>query len=192
MAKKRPPRPYQKKARAEQEEATRKRIVEAVVDLHRTVGPAKTTIKDVADRAGVGRVTVYKHFPRDKDMFAACGAHWFGQNPPPDFSACLTIDDHPQRCACILRRLYSYYPSAYDMMGKVEESWMELMHNLEAAMVPKTSSAAETRRLRAAIRVALDLNTWKILTDSGLTDGQAAELALQWIAGRTAQRRERQ
>ena len=73
-------RPYRKHRRAELEQQTRERIVEAAVDLHGSVGPARTTVSGVAERAGVQRATVYRHFPDDESLFAACSAHWRERN----------------------------------------------------------------------------------------------------------------
>jgi len=189
------PRSYQKRARAEQEELTKLKITEAVAELHRTVGPARTTVSEIAELAGVGRVTVYKHFPTDGELFRACGDHWLSQNPPPDLAASLAIEEFSKRCLSVLRLLYPYYRKTYDMMGKVlrdaqlmpslaevvEEGWINMIRELEAAMMEKTQSATETKKLRASIRVALDINTWKTLTDAGLTDAQAVELVCEWL-----------
>src|ERR671919_2710297 len=78
------PRKYEKKRRAEQEAETRQRIVEAMVALHREVGPARTTISAIAERAGVERLTVYRHFPDERSLFEACTGHWRASHPPPD------------------------------------------------------------------------------------------------------------
>ena len=75
---------YNLKARAERYQKTRQRIVEAAVELHRTAGPARTTITDIAKRAGVERQTVYNHFPDELSLFKACSAHNRSLNPPPD------------------------------------------------------------------------------------------------------------
>ena len=69
-------RPYRMKRRAELEEATRRRITESAVELHGTLGPSRTTISAVAEHAGVRRSTVYRHFPDETALFAACSAHW--------------------------------------------------------------------------------------------------------------------
>ena len=75
---------YELRARAGRQQATRRRIVEATVALHREVGPARTTVAEIARRAGVQRLTVYNHFPDDAQLFAACQAHFLAQHPPPD------------------------------------------------------------------------------------------------------------
>ena len=86
---KNPTRKYQLKARAESERQTRARIVQATMELHKEVGPAKTTVAEIARRAGVTRLTVYNHFSEDSALFSACQAHWMGLHPLPDFSAAL-------------------------------------------------------------------------------------------------------
>ena len=52
-------RKYEMKRRAERQEETRQRITEATVELHEALGPAKTTISAIAEKAGVQRLTVY-------------------------------------------------------------------------------------------------------------------------------------
>ena len=80
-------RPYRMKKRAELEAATRRRITESAVALHGTVGPARTTMSAVAEHAGVRRSTLYRHFPDETSLFAACSAHWAAQHPVPDIEA---------------------------------------------------------------------------------------------------------
>ena len=48
-------RKYELKARAEKQAATRRRIVEATSALHEEVAPARTTVAEIARRAGVQR-----------------------------------------------------------------------------------------------------------------------------------------
>ena len=73
---------YQKRARAAQERATRLRVIDAAIDLHGTVGPARTTISAIAERAGVRRATVYSHFPDERTLFLGCSGVWRERNPP--------------------------------------------------------------------------------------------------------------
>ena len=63
---------YRLGKRAEKQAETRRRIVEAAVELHGTLGPARTTISEIAERAGVQRHTFYAHFPDDRSLFLAC------------------------------------------------------------------------------------------------------------------------
>src|SRR5712691_328249 len=78
---------YELKQRARRQEQTRKRIIEAVTELHEEVGPARTTVVEIADRAGVSRPTVYDHFPDEGSLIHACAGHWLAANPLPDPAA---------------------------------------------------------------------------------------------------------
>src|SRR3954471_19243501 len=112
-------RKYELKKRAERQAETRRRIVQATEELHRTVGPAKTTISEVAERAGVQRLTVYNHFPEERELFAACSAHFRQENPAPDPAAWAEIADPDERLRTALTELYAYYERTEDMTGNV-------------------------------------------------------------------------
>src|SRR3954462_2551957 len=86
-------RPYRKTRRAELEEETRRRITESTVALHEELGPARTSISAVAERAGVRRSTVYRHFPDEEALFDACSSHFGAANPPPDMGTWAGIED---------------------------------------------------------------------------------------------------
>src|SRR5688500_6365804 len=101
-------RKYTKRRRAEAEIETRQRITEAAVDLHGSIGPARTTISAVADRAGVQRATVYRHFPDEESLFAACSGHFAAMNPPPDLTAWQAVADPVARLEEALGDLYPY------------------------------------------------------------------------------------
>lgn len=184
---------YNKRERARQEAETRLRITEAVMDLHRTVGPANTTVTEVAKKAGVGRMTVYNHFPTEYELIEACSTHWSNQNPLPDPSRWAEVEDPEKRLDLALADLYAWYAQTEDMMGKVlrdapivpplgelmEERWFALV----AAMVDALASGRgarglAARRVRAAIRTAVDFWTWRNLTvNGGLDDAAAAQVA---------------
>src|SRR5439155_7772867 len=102
-------RPYRKKRRAELEAATRRRITESAVELHGTLGPARTSMSAVAERAGVRRSTVYRHFADEAALFDACTAHWAAANPQPDLGAWAAIGDADERLDLALAQLYAYY-----------------------------------------------------------------------------------
>ena len=109
-------RPYRMKKRAELEEATRRRITESAVALHGTVGPARTSISALAEHAGVRRSTVYRHFPDEASLFAACTAHWAAENPVPEIGAWAGIEDPDERLRAALAALYPYYRRTAGMM----------------------------------------------------------------------------
>src|SRR6188472_3970932 len=108
-------RSYQLRVRADAMELTRARITQAAIDLHGSVGPAATTMSAVAERAGVTRATLYRHFPNEDALFKACSAEWRSANPAPDAGQWATISDPYDRLARALPALYGWYRSSEAM-----------------------------------------------------------------------------
>ncbi len=102
--------------RAEQVDETRRRIVSATVDLHGTVGPANTTVSAIAEAAGVTRVTVYRHFPNEDALFAACTSHWAAQQRMPDIAGWREIPAPEDRVHVALTDLYRFFSEAEPML----------------------------------------------------------------------------
>jgi AcrR family transcriptional regulator len=184
-------RKYEKKRRAEQESETRRRIVEAVYALHGEIGPARTTIKAIAERAGVERLTVYRHFADEGAIFAACDAHFRSETPPPDPAAWADIADPAERLRAALVAFYGFYRRGESMIAKAERDAADLPA-LAAVMAPRDRFVAAVRedlvaawpaqdraraRLAAAIAHALRFDTWRSLARAeGLEDAEAADL----------------
>ena len=193
-----PKRPYRKQKRAEAEEETRRRITEAAVQLHGTLGPARTTVTEVAERAGVSRMTVYNHFPTDADLFHACSAHWESRNPFPDPESWLRHTDPMGRVESALQELYGWYARKHGMLENVlrdaplvpsldammEERWGGYMDDVVAVLAQGwPGGPGEGRRLRTALRIVADLRTWRLLRESGLSAAAAARLAARMVEG---------
>ena len=182
-------RPYHLKERARRQEETRARIAAATAELHEEVGPAKTTIAEVARRAGVQRPTVYNNFPRERELFAACQAHFLSEHPPPDPGAALGIADPLERTRRALAELYGWYRETEPMTGNVQRD-RRLLPDLDLVLAETSdrqldgladelargfaANAKARRRIRAIIRLALEFSTWKRLTADGLSDRDAA------------------
>ena len=190
-------RQYRMKRRAEQEAETRLRITESAVDLHGTLGPARTSVSAIAEHAGVRRSTVYRHFPDERALFGACSAHWAESNPPPDVGGWQTIDEPDARLDAALAELYAYYRQTEDMLnGLLRDAPAvpvvdELMGAFRAMLSEATDvlmggrglRGASRERTRAAIGHALAFSTWQDLTRTqGLDDTRAAELASRLVA----------
>src|SRR4051812_9399836 len=109
-------RPYRKKRRAELEAETRRRITETAVELHGTLGPSRTSMSAVAERAGVRRSTLYRHFPDEEALFAACSSHWAAANPLPDIGSWAATADPEVRLRAALEELYGFYRRTHGMM----------------------------------------------------------------------------
>ncbi|MEV4604308.1 helix-turn-helix domain-containing protein [Amycolatopsis sp. NPDC049253] len=109
MAAEKATRAYRMGRRAEAMEDTRLRITEAGVELHGSIGPARTTIAGIAETAGVQRHTVYRYFPTEEDQLAACSAHFWGRHPRPDFEGRQAIGEPAERITHALKQLYAFY-----------------------------------------------------------------------------------
>lgn len=182
-------RKYELKKRAEQVEETRRRITEATVELHRTVGPAATQISEIARRAGVQRLTVYNHFPDEAALFAACSAHWRRLHPAPDPAAWSATVDPGDRLRLGLSELYAWYRETEPMTANilrdaetipalrplVEQGlggYLESVRQILGA--PIHVRGRRRARVDAALRAATDFRMWRLLAPLG--DSDAAEL----------------
>jgi AcrR family transcriptional regulator len=190
-------RPYKMKRRAELEAQTKQRITESAVELHGTLGPARTSMKAVAEHAGVPRSTVYRHFADDEELFGACSAHWAAENPPPDVSRWASIDDPAQRFETALDELYAYYRRAGGMLDKLlrDESSVPMIakvfapyHQLMAMIVEILMRGRGLRgkardRTRAAIAHAIAFRTYQQLTEEAeLGNAETADLMRRLVA----------
>jgi AcrR family transcriptional regulator len=170
-------RKYTKRRRAESELQTRQRITEAAVALHGSVGPARTTISAVADRAGVQRATVYRHFPDEESLFEACSGHYAAMNPPPDPAPWRAIADPAARLRQALADIYAYYRRTEPMLENVTRDIQFVpamakpvarrLAYLEAAVEAIVAGRPERgharRRVKAAVGHAISFATWQSL-----------------------------
>jgi AcrR family transcriptional regulator len=186
-------RPYRMKRRAQLEEETRRRITESAVALHERLGPAQTSVSAIAELAGVQRSTVYRHFPDDDALFAACSAHFRAQNPPPELASWRAIDDPDKRTATALRELYAFYGRTHRMYESLfrDETLVPSMAKRLAEFHAYLRSAHEvllagrgrpTQRTRAALGHALSFSTWHSLTqEQRLGQEEAARLMCRLV-----------
>lgn len=188
---------YTKMARAQQEDETRRRITESAIELHGTLGPARTSISAVAEHAGVRRSTVYRHFPDEMALFAACSSHWNARNVPPDVRAWAAIDDQEERVRTALGELYGYYRRTEYMLANLlrDEPTSPVVRDVfrpyhvylaaarDALVAGSGVRGNARRRALAAASHAVALRTWQSLTVSGLTDPEAVHLMTTLIMG---------
>ncbi|HVM17325.1 MAG TPA: helix-turn-helix domain-containing protein [Gaiellaceae bacterium] len=184
------PRKYELRRRAERVAETRRRIVAAAVDLHTTLGPARTTVSAVAERAGVQRHTVYAHFPHERDLFRACSAHWAERHPFPDPARWLVVEDPLARLRRALGDVYAWYAEVEDDLALFARD----AHALPPEVAERTEAEQReladllARRLprrkavRAAVGHALAFETWRSLVRTeGLSRAQAIELMVRLV-----------
>ena len=178
---------YELKKRAERQEQTRRRIVEAAIELHRTKGPARTSLSDVARLAGVQRHTLYRHFPNPWDLLLACSGRFGQEHTPPDVAPWLDISEPERRLRRGLTDLYRFYEEVEDMYASVlrdaeydpltrEISQLRQGERLNAVQEALLSVVPRTARARATLQLALDFRAWRRLArEGGLSPSQAAE-----------------
>lgn len=194
-----PPLPARKlrlKVRAERMDETHRRIAQAAYELHASVGPARTTVSAIAERAGVQRLTVYKHFPNDRDILQACTTYHRDIDPPPDPATWRQINDPDQRLSTALPELYAYYRRNESILTNIERDGPLLMEQLgglppaglqafldlpgqwRAALADGWPDDAGQSLLRgAAVGLAVAFTTWRTLVrEQALDDAQTVAL----------------
>jgi AcrR family transcriptional regulator len=180
-------RKYELKRRAERQQETRRRIVEAAVELHRTKGPARTTLSEVARRAGVQRHTLYRHFPDERALFMACSGHFYELEPFPDPAPWRAIADPEERLRAGLGEMYGYFERAEDMLNstvrdaEIHPLTQEVAKLRRGQMLERVQSVLaerlpDTPRVHATLALALDFYTWRnLVRRSGLSNEEAVE-----------------
>ena len=183
-------------ARARNMRRTRERIVEAAMGLHTSVGPARTSVSAIAERAGVQRHTVYAHFPDEASIFRACTGHWLSLNPSPDHERWAEIAPFEARIAAAIDEVSAYWErTAGDLtpvfadVGKVaamDEAitfWGGVNGEWIAAAVGDHRLRGRRRaRLEAALRHAFAMETWRSLTaPGGMTRPEAVRLMAGFV-----------
>ena len=183
-------RKYELKKRADDVAKTHRRITEAAIELHGTVGPSRTTLSAVARRAGVERRTLYRHFPTEADLLEACSTHYFDVNPWPDVAEWRAIRDPHERLELALDELFAYYERTEPMLGNVlrdaelvdfaREAVKPLHEYLEEAAdvlaVGWQARGRKRRLLTRTLRHALAFSTWHSLWSTGIERADAVRL----------------
>ena len=190
-------RKYVMKRRAERQKETRQRIVDATVELHRSIGPLRTTISAIAEKAGVERHTYYAHFPELKDLYQACSGHYVADHPPPDHCSWTEVADHEDRLRRALSEVYAYYGHHEEIFANVLrdaqvdalcakftnpvfQNWKRTWS--DAVAEGWDAEGEQDEALLAAIGFALDFQTWNTLVrQQGLDQERAMELMVGMV-----------
>lgn len=192
-------RTYRLRERAKSQEETRQKIVEATMHLHEEIGPRATTISAIAERSGVQRLTVYRHFPDETAVFQACTAHWLSLNPPPDPAGWSGIADPEARFAAAAAAFYSYFSRTRRMWTL---SFQDVAHvpalqapmaefavyldGVSAGLISAFGPIPDKSHIAPTIRHALHFQTWADLEDQNLDDGAKVALVSHWLGCRPA------
>ncbi len=186
---------YTHTKRAAKHAKTRDRIVLATMALHEEYGPRNTTVSAIAERAGVQRLTVYRHFPDDTALFQACTTRWLELNPPPDPTAWAELTDLLARTRRALLAFYSYYRSKERMWTRAYRDRADVPA-LEAPMAAFEDFIRQVRddlaagwglaektegQLRITLGHGLRFATWQSLKQDRLGDDEMVDLVAEWI-----------
>lgn len=177
--------------RAELVDRTRERITEAAVRLHTTVGPSRASMSAVAKEAGVTRLTLYRHFSSNSDLFDACMGHWRALHPSPDPEPWRQIHGVEERARLALSELYAWYGDNRDDLFPLYRDVAAVPESTQRARALGNSRMADAllhgcvqggvagRRLRAAAGHVVAYWTWRsLVVEQGLTTSQAVDLAV--------------
>jgi AcrR family transcriptional regulator len=185
-------RPYRKRQRAENEAETRRRITQSAVELHGTVGPARTSISAIAEHAGVRRSTVYRHFPDEDTLIDACSSHWAAANPLPDPARWREIHDDAARLRTALSELYAWFSARERMLDNLlrDEPLVPAVARTFAALRVYFRAARDAVRphgadatTTAAIGHALAFRTWQSLVrEQALSEREAVDAMCRFVA----------
>lgn len=177
-------RPYRLGKRAEKREATRRRIVEAAVELHGTLGPARTSVAQIAARAGVQRHTYYSHFPNERSLSLACSGLAMERSPLPDPERWLELPPGQERTRLGLAQFYDWFRENEGLAAcilrdaEIDPLTAEM---IELRMGPTLARAEDIlaegldRGGRELLRIAMDFACWRLLKDRR-SGGEAADL----------------
>jgi AcrR family transcriptional regulator len=181
------------KARAERQRETRRRIVDAATGLHAEVGPLSTTITAIAERAGVERLTVYRHFPDEESLVRACTQHYFEAHPAPDPQSWLAVEDPEARVERGLTELYHWWAENAEVVASVLRDYQVAPERVGHGLVEYTAAAGQAllqgwslrgrRRaeLEATIALAVHFRTFEALSNEGMRDREAARLMARMV-----------
>jgi AcrR family transcriptional regulator len=190
------PRTYKQKKRAESQDETRARIVDATIVLHQEIGGPATTVKAIAERAGVERATVYRHFPDERALLQACTGHYIMQNPPPLPEMWLQIENAEERLQAALTQIYDYHrhnevmlaravidipqmPTLREVMEPFFAYWAHVKDVLAAAWC---RDGREKPLVAAAIGHAISFETWQSLVRmQGLENAEAVLVMVKMV-----------
>lgn len=196
-------RPYTLRRRQARVDETRLRITAAAFELHATIGPSRTTISAIAERAGVQRHTVYHHFPDLDTLYAACTAHGLQASGVPDPTDWASIVDPAERLRHGLIELFAWFRRNERMLATILGDAMatepatdpggdrpapdqfdrHMGAIFETLAAGWTSPPDASPALEALVAHSMAFETWRSLTRAGLSDEAARELLVGIVDG---------
>lgn len=177
--------------RAEKQELTRRRIVESAVELHASIGPARTSIAQIAERAGVQRHTFYAHFPDERSLLQACSGLALERDPLPDVEQWSKYPPRAERIRRGLQEIYGWFARNEELAACVlrdaefHEPTREIVEQRMGWFFKRAADLLGEELgegSRTLLDVALDFACWRVMDKRADVDGAAALMCCAVLA----------
>lgn len=188
-------RSYNLGRRAETAAETRQRLVEATASLHAERGITGTSLKDIAERAGVSVGTAYHHFPTYLDAVRACGAHTMAASPLPASSILDGVRGLDARVQVLVKELCAWYErnpwlerirAERSLYPPVEEAMSAMERGIDQlSRMAAECTLSEARTIAALTDVAVYSSLVRAGVPAGRAPGLIAEAIVAWLRSRS-------
>jgi AcrR family transcriptional regulator len=183
--------------RAASVEETRRRIVDATLDLHTSQGILATSWEDIARRADVAPATVYRHFPTLDELLPACGEQSMQQLALPSDEQIAErfrgTRSRRERLRRLIEELFGLYERGGHVLHAVRRERALLAplqrdhEEIEQRLDALTAAALEPSELGeqeiAVVRALTDYDAWAALRARGITGPDAVDVVAGLLEG---------
>ena len=192
-------RTYTLKRRAEQQAETRRRIVEAAVELHGSVGPARDHLQHGGGAGRRAAAHALCPLPRRASLLPGLLRAWrwsATRCPTPRRGG--PSPTGASGCAAGLRAIYAWYERNAELLAcvlrdaehhRADARDRELRFGRRCAAWREVLGATLSAKQRAMLRLALSFHTWRTLArDGGLTQDAAVAAMVEAVGSKSALR----
>jgi AcrR family transcriptional regulator len=181
---------YRLGRRAELAAATRRRIIEATLELHDEQGISGTSVRDVAGKAGVAPATVLHHFPRMDDLIRACGELSETLAPIPSEAELGLATGRGERIRLLTLVLFSWYEQMGPGWDHLQvdrrripqvDAWLRQLAERHRSLVAAALGPANPVEISLATALTTH-GVWLSLRDAGMETPEAAAHVARQIA----------
>jgi AcrR family transcriptional regulator len=183
-------RPYDSPLRAEQQELTRQRILEAVVDELGERSPDELSFASIAARSKVSERTVYRHYPTKEALMEAFWTWWIAGPFGIRVEQPMEAADFPAYVAEVYRafdrhervsRALIVSPVGREIRDRSRHRRLKM---IEATFedVLRRFAPSERKLALAVFQMLFSITTWQTLRDFRKLSGSEAGKAAGWAA----------
>ena len=187
------PRRYAMERRAATVDSTRRRILDAALELYRTQGMARTTLGQVAERADVARATVVNHFGGSEGLATAAIESIATELDLPTLAIFQGATGAPDRVRRLVAAMFSLYERSdpwftvlRDDIPKVPAAGRrekQFYSDVEKLYRTALGARSRSRRLVATVSALTSTDTFSALRTAGLSTRDAIEIVGDLLAG---------